>query len=146
MRFALTPLGTPALGGHDAVLHLRSMTKDHALAGVRVAFGVAAPDVAESLERVRVPWAASTRGAGGRPGGADGVRGRARRANHSGPTLRGSSNRSALTTRGITVRPSATHFLHPLPTRRAQRVIACSPSRCSSCATVRRSAFRSGFV
>ena len=35
------------------------MTKDHALAGIRVAFAVAPPDVAEAIERARVPWTAS---------------------------------------------------------------------------------------
>ena len=54
------PLGTPALGGHPAVLHLRSMTKDHALAGLRVGFAVGPVPVIAALERVRVPWAASS--------------------------------------------------------------------------------------
>ena len=36
--FAAEPLGTPALPSHPAVLHVRSLTKEHALAGVRVAF------------------------------------------------------------------------------------------------------------
>jgi hypothetical protein len=36
--FAPTPLGTPALPEHPATLHLRSLTKDHALAGVRVGY------------------------------------------------------------------------------------------------------------
>jgi histidinol-phosphate/aromatic aminotransferase/cobyric acid decarboxylase-like protein len=57
--FTLTPHGTPALAGHSHVLHLRSLTKDHALANVRVAFGVGAPDVIRALEAVRIPWAAS---------------------------------------------------------------------------------------
>jgi histidinol-phosphate/aromatic aminotransferase/cobyric acid decarboxylase-like protein len=57
--FTATPLGTPALPGHPAVLHLRSLTKDHALASVRVAFAVGAAAVIDVVERVRVPWAAS---------------------------------------------------------------------------------------
>lgn len=57
--FAATPHGTPVLGGHDHVVHLRSLTKDHALAGVRVAYAVCPPEVASAIERVRVPWAAS---------------------------------------------------------------------------------------
>src|SRR5581483_11525183 len=39
--FADYPLGTPALGGHPSVVHLRSITKDHALAGVRAGFAIA---------------------------------------------------------------------------------------------------------
>jgi histidinol-phosphate aminotransferase len=58
--FLREPLGTPALPGHPAVLHLRSITKDHALAGVRAAFAVAPRSVMEALERARVPWAASS--------------------------------------------------------------------------------------
>jgi histidinol-phosphate/aromatic aminotransferase/cobyric acid decarboxylase-like protein len=58
--FAEHPLGTPALPDHDHVLHLRSLTKEHALAGIRVAFAVAAPDIINALERSRVPWAASS--------------------------------------------------------------------------------------
>jgi histidinol-phosphate/aromatic aminotransferase/cobyric acid decarboxylase-like protein len=58
--FAEHPIGTPALIGHPAVLHLRSLTKGHALAGIRVAFGVGAPPIIEALEAVRVPWSASS--------------------------------------------------------------------------------------
>src|ERR1700722_14050854 len=54
------PIGTPALGGHSAALHLRSMTKDHALAGLRVGFAIGPARVIEALDRVRVPWAASS--------------------------------------------------------------------------------------
>jgi histidinol-phosphate/aromatic aminotransferase/cobyric acid decarboxylase-like protein len=57
--FAADPLGTPALAGHPNVFHIRSLTKDHALAGVRVAFGVADPSVIGAIDHVRVPWAAS---------------------------------------------------------------------------------------
>ncbi|MEO7360870.1 MAG: histidinol-phosphate transaminase [Gemmatimonadaceae bacterium] len=58
--FSANPLGTPALPGNDHVVHIRSLTKDHALAGIRVAFAVAPPDVANDIERGRVPWAASS--------------------------------------------------------------------------------------
>lgn len=57
--FQATPAGTPMLRGHEAVLHLRSLTKDFALAGVRVALGVGPANVIDAIERVRVPWAAS---------------------------------------------------------------------------------------
>lgn len=58
--FSADPLGTPALAGHQNVVHIRSLTKDHALAGVRVAFAVTTPDIARNIERARVPWAASS--------------------------------------------------------------------------------------
>ena len=58
--FLREPLGTPALPGHAAVLHLRSVTKEHALAGVRAGFAVGPAPVVRALERVRPPWTAST--------------------------------------------------------------------------------------
>lgn len=58
--FSTNPLGTPALSGHDHIVHIRSLTKDHALAGVRAAFAVAAPAVVQCIERARVPWTSST--------------------------------------------------------------------------------------
>lgn len=58
--FAAPPLGTPALPGHPAVLHLRSMTKEYALAGVRAAFAIGPAVVVDAIERVRVPWSASS--------------------------------------------------------------------------------------
>ena len=57
--FTAQPLGTPALPSHPAVLHLRSITKDHALAGLRAAFAIGPEPVIVALERARVPWAAS---------------------------------------------------------------------------------------
>jgi histidinol-phosphate/aromatic aminotransferase/cobyric acid decarboxylase-like protein len=57
--FTSEPLGTPALPGHPAVLHLRSLTKDHALAGVRVGFAIGPPSTIAALNRVRVPWMVS---------------------------------------------------------------------------------------
>lgn len=57
--FSDRPLGTPACPGHPAILHLRSLTKDHALAGVRVGLAVGPPAVIDALERVRVPWSPS---------------------------------------------------------------------------------------
>jgi histidinol-phosphate aminotransferase len=58
--FPKHPLGTPVLPGHPAVLHLRSITKDHALAGVRAAFAVGPAQILAALDRARVPWTAST--------------------------------------------------------------------------------------
>ena len=57
--FTSEPLGTPALPGHPAVLHLRSLTKDHALAGIRVGFAIGPAATIFALERVRVPWMVS---------------------------------------------------------------------------------------
>lgn len=58
--FSAQPLGTPALPGHPAVLHLRSLTNDHALAGVRAGFAVGPPSVIAAIRRVRPPWPTST--------------------------------------------------------------------------------------
>ena len=58
--FADEQLGTPALPGHPAVLHVRSLTKDHALAGVRAGFAIGPADVIAAIERCRPPWVAST--------------------------------------------------------------------------------------
>jgi histidinol-phosphate aminotransferase len=58
--FAREPLGTPALPGHPAVLHLRSITKDHALAGIRAGFALGPAAAIAAVERVRVPWSASS--------------------------------------------------------------------------------------
>ncbi len=58
--FLEQPQGMPLLGEHPAVLHLRSLTKEHALACVRTGFMVAPPHVIEAVEAVRAPWATST--------------------------------------------------------------------------------------
>jgi histidinol-phosphate aminotransferase len=58
--FTECPLGTPALCGHPAVVHIRSITKEHAVAGVRAGFLVAPANVVRAVERVRAPWSAST--------------------------------------------------------------------------------------
>ncbi|MDZ7631605.1 MAG: aminotransferase class I/II-fold pyridoxal phosphate-dependent enzyme [Gemmatimonadaceae bacterium] len=53
------PLGDPALPGHPAVLHLRSLTKDFAIAGLRAAFAIGPAAVIRALEARRAPWSAS---------------------------------------------------------------------------------------
>jgi len=58
--FTDCPTGTPLLAGHPAVLHLRSLTKDHALAGIRVAFAIGRSDILEALNAVRIPWSVSS--------------------------------------------------------------------------------------
>lgn len=58
--FTPQPIGTPAFPLADQVIHLRSLTKDHALAGLRVAYALAAASVVQAVDEVRVPWAVST--------------------------------------------------------------------------------------
>jgi histidinol-phosphate/aromatic aminotransferase/cobyric acid decarboxylase-like protein len=58
--FAEHPLRTPALPRHPAVLHIRSLTKEHALAGLRVGFACGPATVIDAVNRVRVPWSASS--------------------------------------------------------------------------------------
>jgi histidinol-phosphate/aromatic aminotransferase/cobyric acid decarboxylase-like protein len=41
------------------VVWLRSLTKDHALAGLRVGAAIAPPDIALAIERARPPWSVS---------------------------------------------------------------------------------------
>lgn len=57
--FLEAPLGTPALPGHPAVLALRSMTKDHALAGLRAAFATGPRRTVAAMEEARMPWSVS---------------------------------------------------------------------------------------
>jgi histidinol-phosphate aminotransferase len=58
--FLREPLGTPALPGHPAVLHLRSIAAEHGLAGVQAAFAVGTEAVVHALERARPPRTVST--------------------------------------------------------------------------------------
>lgn len=58
--FTAAPLGTPALRDHPATLHLRSLTKDHALAGLRLGYLVGPPALVSAVERARMPWSVST--------------------------------------------------------------------------------------
>lgn len=41
---------------HDNLVVLRSLTKSHGLAGLRVGYSVSSPDVVEKLSAFRVPW------------------------------------------------------------------------------------------
>lgn len=58
--FLADPLGTPALREHPAVIHIRSITKDFALAGVRAGFLVAPESICQKIDQIRIPWSAST--------------------------------------------------------------------------------------
>ncbi|MDP9365453.1 MAG: histidinol-phosphate aminotransferase family protein [Chloroflexota bacterium] len=49
------PASTPLLVRGNVVL-LRSLTKDYALAGLRLGYALAPPEVALALDRVRPPW------------------------------------------------------------------------------------------
>jgi len=50
----------PALIDEPNVLVIRSMTKDYALAGLRLGYGLACRDIIGSLEKVRPPWNVSS--------------------------------------------------------------------------------------
>lgn len=62
----VTPLAEPSAlellttAGHDTIIVLRSLTKDFALAGLRLGFAVASPRVAERLRAQLPPWNVST--------------------------------------------------------------------------------------
>jgi histidinol-phosphate/aromatic aminotransferase/cobyric acid decarboxylase-like protein len=108
--FATRPLGSPALRGHPAVLHIRSLTKEHALPGTRVAFGVASSSICDAVNRVRVPWSVSAHAQ------AATLACMTAEANaHASETVslvRGHSHDLAtfLRTRGWNVHPSDTHY------------------------------------
>jgi histidinol-phosphate/aromatic aminotransferase/cobyric acid decarboxylase-like protein len=57
--FAVDPLGTPGVPGLPGVLWLRSLTKDHALAGLRVGYLAGPAGHVAAVERARVPWSVS---------------------------------------------------------------------------------------
>lgn len=50
----------PLRPGRDDVVHVRSITKDFALAGVRAAFVVADPQIIRAIGMAGPPWAVST--------------------------------------------------------------------------------------
>lgn len=54
--FADLRLSGPTLPEHDTVVHVRSVTKDCALAGLRAGFLVAPTDVCSALEALRPAW------------------------------------------------------------------------------------------
>jgi len=52
--------GGPDLADERNVLIVRSMTKDFALAGLRLGYGLASPAIIENLKKVRPPWNVNT--------------------------------------------------------------------------------------
>lgn len=125
--FAAKPFGTPALRDRMNVLHLRSLTKEHALAGVRVAAGVGPERIVDDVEAVRAPWATSTAAqAAAVAVSADDAR---RHALHSIACLRDERQRiaTALASSGIVAAPSDTHFMLvacPMATMLRDRLVA----------------------
>ena len=127
--FTKTPLGTPALPGHPAVLHLRSLTKEHALAGVRAAFAVGPTEIVEAIERVRIPWAASS--AAQAAAAATFSAAATAHAARTIEVLRAEAARiaNAAEELGYDVHPSATHYLilNVGDAKRAATALAASP-------------------
>jgi len=60
LGFTPDPGNAPALINEPNVLVIRSMTKDYALAGLRLGYGLACRDIINNLEKVRPPWNVSS--------------------------------------------------------------------------------------
>ncbi len=60
LAFTQESTGAAALIGQPNVLVVRSMTKDFALAGLRLGYGLACRDIIGNLEKVRPPWNVSS--------------------------------------------------------------------------------------
>jgi histidinol-phosphate aminotransferase len=60
MAFTDGPGDGPDLTDEQNVLTVRSMTKDFALAGLRLGYGLASPAIIDSLKKVRPPWNVSS--------------------------------------------------------------------------------------
>jgi histidinol-phosphate aminotransferase len=58
--FAAGRFAAPAFPTHERVLHIRSITKDFALAGLRAAFVTGEPGMLAALEAAGPPWATSS--------------------------------------------------------------------------------------
>ena len=57
--FVRSPWPSEELASRPNVLLLRSLTKDHALAGLRLGYALAAPEVVDALRAVQPPWSVS---------------------------------------------------------------------------------------
>lgn len=56
LTFVDSPWSSLDMVERGNLLILRSMTKDHALAGLRLGYGVARKDIIDTLSRIRPPW------------------------------------------------------------------------------------------
>ena len=56
LTFVDNPWSSLGMVERDNLLVLRSMTKDYALAGLRLGYGVANKDIIDTLSRIRPPW------------------------------------------------------------------------------------------
>jgi L-threonine-O-3-phosphate decarboxylase len=105
---AFAPNAGSAAGSADNVLVLRSMTKDFALAGLRLGYAVGAEEVIALLSRVRPPWNVNALAqAAGLAALADGdhlAHSLERLARAKGGLVEG------LVASGLSVLPSAVHF------------------------------------
>ncbi len=109
--FTAAPLGTPALRDSPRTLSLRSLTKDHALAGLRVGHLVGAASLVAAVERARMPWATSALAqtaaiATCDPAAAEHVRATTARLRAAAAEIH-----AAATALGVTSVPSDTHYL-----------------------------------
>ncbi len=102
------PRATSAIGLAENVLVLRSMTKDYALAGLRLGYAVGSPPLIQALQRVQPPWSVSA------PAQAAGLAALEDQAHltHTLAATRAAKHAfvHALTQAGWHVLPSATHF------------------------------------
>ncbi len=97
-----------SLAASGRVALVRSLTKDYALAGLRLGYVVAHPDLIASLRRVRIPWSVN---ALAQVAGCAALRSGAFLAESRQRLLEGGrALRRALTSAGWTCAPTETHF------------------------------------
>ena len=111
----------PLVTDHPNVVVTRTMSKAFALAGARIGYALASPEVVEDLQRVRLPYHLSAHHAGGRRGGAPSRQGGRRdpgrdprRARPDPPALRAMPD--------MTVFPSDANFVLFVPPKPAADV------------------------
>lgn len=109
--FTASPIGVETLSHGDNVLQLRSITKEHAIAGVRAAFALSCPSIISAIERARVPWSASTFAQAAATAAMSHEA--QTHVERTVSTLRSEAHRiaGAIRQRGITVRHASTHFM-----------------------------------
>ena len=56
ITFVDNPWSSLDMVERDNLLILRSMTKDYAMAGLRLGYGVASQDIIDTMRRIRPPW------------------------------------------------------------------------------------------